>query len=104
MDARVVKAAPETLKQCPLPAIAHCEEEKAVTGHYVVLISVGPLNVEVIDGTTGRLLLVPKVKFCKDWTGYLLISESPRPWGSWGIAAFAGATVGLVAFSRRRRR
>jgi hypothetical protein len=104
LNTRVVKATPETLKECPLPAIAHTEEEKAVAGHYVVLISVGPQDVELIDGTTGRVLLFPKVRFCKDWTGYLLISESPRPWGSWAIAALTGAMVGVATFSRLHRR
>jgi ABC-type bacteriocin/lantibiotic exporter with double-glycine peptidase domain len=104
LKTRVVKATPETLQVCPLPAIAHTEEEKGVTGHYVVLISVGRDEVEVIDGTLGTALLIPKAKFFKEWTGYLLILDRPTPWGSWMISALAGTVGGLLTFSRLRRR
>jgi hypothetical protein len=50
------------------------------------------------------LQIIPKVRFIKEWTGYLLISEPSKLWRSWAVAAFAGALGGGVAFSLVRRR
>src|SRR5690349_15112735 len=37
LEAVVLQATPESLSRCPLPCIAHLEEERGATGHYVVV-------------------------------------------------------------------
>jgi hypothetical protein len=103
---RVVKATPETLARSPLPAIAHCDEERT-TGHYVVVLGItGQDNVHIIDGTTAVVSTQSLSDFRKIWSGYLLVADK-RPW--WGalfpVALGLGIVSGCLAvwdWSRRR--
>ena len=78
LAADVVKATPEYLKRCPLPAVAHVEPENGggTRGHYVVVTAAGSENVELIDGTTAMADVVPWAKFGKQWSGYLLVTRT----------------------------
>jgi hypothetical protein len=96
IDAQIVHATPATLQKCWLPAVAHCEEEQHITGHYVVVVRAAPDEVDIIDGTTGILHTVSMVEFGKEWSGYLLLL-SPRPMTQWLFQA-AAACGGLIAF------
>jgi hypothetical protein len=75
---KVIKATPETLGRYPLPAIAHCDEEKT-TGHYVILVAMNEDTVHVIDGTTAVVGYPSLSEFRKTWSGYLLVNDN-RPW------------------------
>jgi hypothetical protein len=80
LNSQVIKATPDMLASCPLPAIAHWEEEVGVSGHYVVLLSTKEDWVEIIDGTTGVRDYLTLVDFRKKWSGYLLVVQGPLWW------------------------
>jgi TRAP-type C4-dicarboxylate transport system permease small subunit len=103
--ARVVKGSPDSLNRCRLPALAHCDEEKE-TGHYVVILSVGNDEVELIDGTTAMVQTLTASEFRKRWSGHLILFEQRQAWWSYlsipvGLALLG---LGLFLFGRWRRR
>src|SRR5262249_3844338 len=108
MDAQVVKATPTALVRCPMPMIAHMEEERKVSGHYVVVVAADGDQVELMDGTAGVPRTVSMTEFGKEWTGYLLLVR-PRPWwrSLFWVAAGLGVVVlalaGVLKFARPRR-
>ena len=89
----VVKATPEYLARCCLPAIVHMEPEdtSGTMGHFVVLTVVGPDKVELIDGTTAIVDVIPRDKFNKQWSGFLLITGTPD--GGPSQILYAGAAL-----------
>jgi hypothetical protein len=98
VEAQVVKATPASLAACPLPAIAHLEEERETTGHYVVVVGVAPDAVEYIDGTTGIDRTVSMAEFIKNWTGHLLLLQAPPRWRPlFWVAIGVGAVITAVA-------
>jgi|SRR5579884_1899834 len=106
LPAVVQRATPESLRQVPLPAIAHCEEEKAATGHYVVITAVTADHVEMIDGTNGNMVFFPMSDFQKNWSGYLLVTEKPEPSRLFfRVAVVAGlVSLGACAWIAYRQR
>jgi Peptidase C39 family len=95
-DTKVLRLTPEALRACPLPVIAHCEEEKGVTGHYVVVVGIsGDNQVEYIDGTTAVTDVLPMSEFRKKWTGHVLCCASDAWWNRLLPAAAFLAAVGL---------
>ena len=85
LPARVVKMNRQELRErCPLPCIAHIEDDEqqqfaaANRGHYVVLlrVDVAGETIELIDGTTAELKAVPTSEFLRMWSGYLLIADN----------------------------
>jgi hypothetical protein len=101
---RVIKTTPEALYRCPLPAIAHTEEQKATTGHYVVITAVGLDGIEAIDGTSAAINLTPMGSFRKAWTGYLLVTEDEAPlWRKLSPAAIASGGLALALAVGLRR-
>lgn len=105
---RVVHLTPESLQSCPLPLIAHVEMEGVAntSGHYVVVTDATLQNVELIDGTTAIMQVIPRSDFIRRWTGYALIA-SPRPWWQsvFSVAAIAGgASLALSAWYIYRSR
>jgi len=79
LNATILKATPETLLRCPLPLIAHHEEEKATTGHYVIVLATDSERVDFLDGTTAIDTTQAMTEFRKNWSGYVLVIEE-RPW------------------------
>jgi hypothetical protein len=107
LSTKVIKASPEALGDCPLPAIGHIEEERGSTGHFVVITAVGPQGVELIDGTTALLSDLSLSDFRKRWSGYLLVVDGGRRW-RWVFPALAVAgavtiALGVVASGRRAK-
>jgi ABC-type bacteriocin/lantibiotic exporter with double-glycine peptidase domain len=106
LDAQVVRATPDSLQHCPLPVIAHFEEQKEAGGHYRVIIQVRPDGVLAIDGTSANTGWIDIKEFREHWTGYLLIMER-RPW--WRPLIPVAVVLGLaplvlgLCFPRRRR-
>jgi ABC-type bacteriocin/lantibiotic exporter with double-glycine peptidase domain len=92
----VLKLTPEDLPNCPVPAILHCEEEKAVTGHYVILLAATSDEVEYVDGTTAIIDVMPMSEFRKNWSGFVLVPEE-RPW--WSPLLPATAVLGILSLS-----
>jgi predicted double-glycine peptidase len=102
LDANILHGTPEALKSCPLPAIAHCEEAKNVTGHYVVIMAMTRDAVQYIDGSTGTIALMPLSEFCQKWTGYVMTFQK-RPWWHWlypAVAALGATWIGLSLWIR----
>ncbi len=97
----IVKATPRDLRGVLLPAIAHAEEEGKGTGHYVVLTAASTDGLEMIDGTTAIVSVVPWEKFEKTWTGYLLVPSDAMPGGYSGMVC-AAVVVLLAALALRR--
>jgi hypothetical protein len=99
VEAQVVKATPASLAACPLPAIAHCEEEHQTTGHYVVVVGLTPDEVEYIDGTTGNSTTAPMAEFSKRWTGHLLLLQAPPRWRPlfWTAVGLGAAITALAS-------
>lgn len=101
-----VRAKPQDLATCPLPAIAHFEEELGTTGHYVVVTEFHPGSVCIIDGTTAMRQEMALPEFQRRWTGYLLL---PRQAGSYRLTSAAlwllvsGVALSVVAIIWRRR-
>ena len=83
LNTRVIKATPETLASCPLPAIGHWEEQVGVSGHYVVIVSTKEDWVEYIDGTTAIRDYLPMNEFKTRWTGHLLVVQDSALWWRW---------------------
>lgn len=77
---KIVKASPESLPRLPLPAIAHMEEERAVTGHYVLVVATSTESIESIDGTSAAMTVSSMGDFRKRWTGHLLVIDQPPLW------------------------
>lgn len=99
VEAQVVRATPASLAACPLPAIAHCEEERQITGHYVVVVGLTPDGVEYIDGTNGNSCTAPMAEFSKKWTGHLLLLQAPPRWRPlFWTAVGLGAAITALAF------
>jgi ATP-binding cassette subfamily B protein len=69
--AKAVKGKFEALRAVPLPAIAHVKTTDGY-GHFVVLHRVGAKQVVVADPACG-IETYSREKFCKIWTGYLLL-------------------------------
>jgi len=92
LNTEVVKATPDALSSCPLPAIAHCEEQVG-SGHYVVVLSTKEDWVEFVDGTTGVRDYSPMTDFRKRWSGYLLVVQGGL-WWRW--LYLAAGLLGLV--------
>lgn len=106
LKTRIVKLTPEDLRQCRLPIIAHFEEEKEITGHYVVLAVVSPSGVEFIDGTSGIISTLPTHQFALNWSGYALVAEERPLWHLLFPLAFllgVGA-ICLAIYGRLRER
>lgn len=106
LKTRIVQRTPEDLRQLPLPVLVHFEEEKAVTGHYVVVTAVGPERVEHIDGTTGIIRVLPLHEFSKEWSGYALVVEEQPLWHLlFPVALVLGAgSLGLGIWLQVRQR
>jgi hypothetical protein len=83
----------EGLKSLPKPVIAHTEKATPDSGHFVLVVNVGPETVEIMDGTTGSITAVSQRDFEQSWTGYVLYASPPWyatiPW--WGYAMLAVA-------------
>jgi ABC-type bacteriocin/lantibiotic exporter with double-glycine peptidase domain len=77
LDCIVIKTDPAHIGDQRLPLIAHWEEEKDRSGHYVVVTAVGKDWVEYIDGTTAAISVLTLADFSKRWTGYAMI-VAPR--------------------------
>jgi len=106
LHAEVVKATPEALTRCRLPVIAHCEQERSRSGHYIVVMSVTPAGVQFIDGTTTAISTLTTSEFKQLWTGYLLVFEN-RLWWSLlfpGAAILGLCSIGLATWARLRER
>jgi ABC-type bacteriocin/lantibiotic exporter with double-glycine peptidase domain len=95
---------PEALQNAALPLIAHCEEEKTVTGHYVVVTATNGEQVEFIDGTTAILQTQAMAQFRKSWSGYVLAIDSRPRWNALSplAVAFGAASLLLVFWLKRR--
>jgi hypothetical protein len=105
LELAVIKGTPATLRGGGLPVIAHLEEEVGTGGHYVVVTAANEDAIEVIDGTSGKLRVIPESEFNKAWSRYLLIVDAPRRWG-WSLPALialGGLTVALAFATERRR-
>ncbi len=72
MEARGIRAAPESLAEIELPAVAHWQGF-----HYVVLYAVRPDHVLVADPAIG-LRRLTREQFAKGWTGFLLLLTPTR--------------------------
>lgn len=77
MNAKGVKALPETLAEIPLPAIAHVIIKEKLQ-HYVVIYKITPGFVEVMDPGTGLLKKQDIESFLKEWTGILILLSPSR--------------------------
>lgn len=66
---RSVKSSPQHLDRMPVPAIVHWDEY-----HWIVLTSVGPRHVTVIDPAIGRRRFT-RAEFEKKWTGYAALFD-----------------------------
>lgn len=95
LQARIVKSSPALLSQVSLPAIAHVEEQRGTTGHYIIVTALHPNGIETIDGTSAALLFTPMSEFRKAWTGYLLVEE-PAPMATYAVVILVLAGVALV--------
>lgn len=103
------KGTPEDLATCPLPAIAHFEEELGKTGHYVVVTECHPDSICFIDGTTAMRHEVTIPEFQRRWTGYLLVPRQIEPYPIapatlWWFLVPVGLVSAVTALLRRRRR
>jgi hypothetical protein len=94
MSSVMLRITPDALSQSHLPCVAHLEEERSVTGHFVVVVAAGREWVEYIDGTTVATHLVSMSEFRKSWTGYVLMFEHP-PW--WKRLLPAAGLLGVTA-------
>ncbi len=94
MSSVMLRITPDALSQSHLPCVAHLEEERSVTGHFVVVVAAGREWVEYIDGTTVATHLVSMSEFRKSWTGYVLLFEHP-PW--WKRLLPAAGLLGVAA-------
>jgi ABC-type bacteriocin/lantibiotic exporter with double-glycine peptidase domain len=92
LSTSIVQARPGLLEVCALPAIAHWEEEKATTGHYVIITGIAKDRVEYIDGTTAGISILSMSEFRKRWSGYLLLTEIPR--NSWRFLFYLAVVLG----------
>lgn len=72
MTAKGVKAAPESLSEIPLPAIAHVIVKEKLQ-HYVVVYKITAAYIEKMDPGTGKLEKQPIEEFIKEWTGVLIL-------------------------------
>jgi peptidase C39-like protein len=93
LDVQVVRATPDSLRRCPLPVIAHFEEQKEAGGHYQVIIQARSDGVLAIDGTSANTGWIEMQEFREHWTGYLLIMER-RPW--WRPLVPVAVVLGLA--------
>ncbi len=70
--AKGVKGEWESLFKIPRPAIAHVIV-KGVLTHYVVIVNISELIVEVMDPADGKLHKISHEEFKKQWTGVLVL-------------------------------
>jgi hypothetical protein len=107
LPCRVFKTTPDVLNRCALPVIAHWEEQRGITGHYVLVVAVKDGWVEYIDGTTAITDVLPMTEFRKRWSGYLLVPQEGKGWLWWvylAAAVLGPLSLGLALWSRRRGR
>jgi ABC-type bacteriocin/lantibiotic exporter with double-glycine peptidase domain len=110
VPSEVVMVTPERLRQCPLPAIALLEVDKAEGGHFVVILSVQHDGVWIVDGTSAALNFMPSEEFFREWRGYLLIQNSRFAGLRWLYAVAIAIGTANVTYSvwselvRRRSR
>lgn len=102
LSCRVGKATLDGLAASPKPVLAHLEKATVNRGHFVVVVSVGPESVEVVDGTSGALSTWPVREFSQKWSGYVLYASPPwyetvPAWAFAVAAAAAGAGLGWGA-------
>lgn len=80
LNALIVRETPNELPHYDLPVIAHWEEEKESTGHYVVVTAATDTWVEYIDGGTAMINVMPMNEFSKRWTGYAVVFQRRTSW------------------------
>ena len=73
---RAVRGPFEALPEVPLPAIAHVENETGL-GHFVVLHE-ADLDSVVVADPAAQVERLSKERFCRSWTGCLLILQRDR--------------------------
>jgi len=96
LKGEIVRTTLSSLPNLDLPVIAHWEQEKNTTGHYVVIIAASGNGVEFIDGTSACLRAVPLAEFGKPWTGYVLLVKENNWLSLPRLMAFA-AIVGSLS-------
>lgn len=72
LSARGVRATSESLREVPLPAIAHVTTS-AGAGHYVVLVDVSGDRVRIMDPREGRTASCRLRTFLDEWTRILIL-------------------------------
>jgi ATP-binding cassette, subfamily C, bacteriocin exporter len=104
LNTQVIRARPESLKRCRLPCIAHFEEERGITGSYVVVVEVTATQVRFIEGGAAISRMETMSDFRKKWSGFLLVLEPDRNWSPlYLVAGIMGiVSVGLTFWSRHR--
>src|SRR5205807_7973475 len=95
LDSEARHIGPQVLGDCQVPFIAHFNGGRDAIGHFVVVTVVTPDQVEVIDGTTARIEVLPRHEFEKAWSGYVIV---PVRAGKIPVALFAiGGLIGVMA-------
>lgn len=108
--ARVVRATPEQLWRCELPAIAHMEKDSTAgydnqsRGHFVVVVGADRRVVRYIDGSSGIIQTKPAAEFLRQWSGLLLIRESALSRSVYLAGAVAAVVASLLAVGLLVRR
>ncbi|MDR3339533.1 MAG: peptidase domain-containing ABC transporter [Candidatus Symbiothrix sp.] len=70
--AKGVRGDRDSLNKIPLPTIAHIIVRNSLS-HFVVIYKVKKESIEYMDPGDGRMHKVSMDKFCKTWTGYLIL-------------------------------
>jgi predicted double-glycine peptidase len=99
LQCQLGKTTIDSLESLPKPVIAHVEKGSPETGHFVLVMKIGPEGIEVMDGTTGSLITLTTREFAQGWTGYILYI--PRPWYAriplWSYCMLAVAMGGGIS-------
>ena len=121
IDAKVVQADYRQLSKLPMPTIVHVKDyhqlgsEAIDTGHFIVLLKATDDELIMIDPVVGRVDRGDIDKFCREWSGYVIVrTSSGFPYhmvaiGVWtlvlivaGALWFLGARNSMVARTKRQ--
>lgn len=89
----IAKKTPDEITAIEMPIIAHLEPQTG-NGHYVVVLSIKDRIVELVDGTSGAVQVMPYAEFLSQWTGYVMVTTSTSDYKQ--AVGIAAATLGVL--------